>query len=210
MKHVILFDLDGTIIDSSEGILGGFMYTMDFYGVPARREDFYPYIGPPLRESFVGFFGEAEADAAVAKYREYYNVRGMYECRLYDGVKELLERLHAAGRSLALATSKGEYLAVAMMEHLGVAPLLTAIAGQTKDRNDKTAILRHALELTGTDPSDAVMVGDRKYDLDSARALGVESVGVLYGFGSREELVAHRADHLAETPAEVGDIVLGL
>ena len=211
MKKYVMFDLDGTIIDSAPGILNGFEYALKFYGREnINKQDFMKYIGPPLIDSMAIELGEENAAPALAKYREYYSAKGQYECSVYDGVREMIKRLHGAGCTLVLATSKKESLAVSIMEHIGFAEYFHVLAGSDDVlRKDKTSVMRWALEQAGiVDFSQAVMVGDRMYDIESSKELGVECIGVLYGFGSLEELSRYGADHIARTAGDVGDIVL--
>jgi len=201
----VLFDLDGTIIDSAEGILKSFAYALTYFGVAVPDEEaLRQYIGPPLLDSFQNGFGfpPDKATAATAKYRERYGTVGLRECRAYDGIPALLRELHGNGRNVVLATSKPEIYARQILENLGLADCFTQIVGSTLDgsRDSKTAVMRYALDsLQITDLSGCLMVGDRMYDGDAAAALGMDFAGVLYGFGSREELESAKAKYIAET-----------
>ena len=202
--NTILFDLDGTLIDSSEGIIKCVLYTLDFYGIKEPdTAKLYRFIGPPLSESFERYYGFSHEKAyeAVQKYREYYTVTGIFENALYDGIADLLADLRGAGRVLSLATSKPEPFALRILEHFGIAALFDHVAGAelTGPRNSKSSVLRHACGLCGVeDMQQCLMVGDRKYDVLGAHAVGMPCAGVLYGYGSRHELEEAGAECLCD------------
>lgn len=209
MYNTILFDLDGTLTDPGIGITNSVAYALDKYGIQVQdRSELYKFIGPPLQDSFVDFYGfsEAEAKKAVDYYREYYKVKGIYENRLYDGMEELLSALCDAGKKLLVATSKPEPFSIRILEHFGIRQYFTYIAGSNMDgtRSIKKEVIAYALEAGNvTDKSAAVMVGDRKFDILGAKSMGLASIGVLFGYGSREELEEAGADYIA---AQTGDI----
>lgn len=212
--QTVFFDLDGTLTDPGVGITNSAAYALEKFGIHvADRAALYPFIGPPLQESFIRFydFSPEKAKLAVEYYREYYKTQGIFENLLYDGIAELLSRLEDAGRALAVATSKPEVFARQILEHFEIAPYFTAIVGGNLDgsRTKKDEVLAYALRSCNvTDPRTAVMVGDREYDILGAGKNGVDSVGVLYGYGSREELEQAGATRIAGTVAEIGGIVL--
>lgn len=209
MYSTILFDLDGTLTDPGIGITNSVAYALDKFGIEIQdRSELYKFIGPPLQDSFTEFYGFSETDArkAVDYYREYYNDKGIYENRLYDGMADLLSSLCHAGKKLLVATSKPEPFSIRIMEHFGIRQYFTYIAGSHMDgtRSIKKEVIAYALEAGNvTDRSAAVMVGDRKFDILGAKSMGLASIGVLFGYGSLEELEAAGADHIA---AQVGDI----
>lgn len=215
MKHydVVLFDLDGTITDPGEGITNSVAYALQKFGIEvADRKELYSFIGPPLYESFEKFFGFSHEDAlkAVDIYREYYRPKGVFECFVYDGIEELLRRLHADGKTVIVATSKPEEFAVQIMEHFGLKKYFTYIAGATMDgsRILKADIIDYALKTCGvTDLSSVVMVGDREHDVIGAQKIGVDSIGVLFGYGDRAEHEKAGATYIAETPWDIGKFI---
>ncbi len=213
--RTLLFDLDGTLTDPGLGITNSVAYALRCFGIePPPREQLYPFIGPPLLDSFRNFCGFSDADAhrAVDCYREYYRDRGIFENRLYDGIPELLQALCGAGRRIVLATSKPELFAVQILEHFGIARFFHFTAGALLDetRTRKADVIAHALSISGADPSEALMIGDREYDVLGAREQGLETVGVLYGYGSRAELERAGAAWLAGSVAELQGLLLTL
>ncbi len=204
----VLLDLDGTLTDSGPGIMRAAAHALRAFGItetdPARLRRF---VGPPLKESFRQFYGMDEADAirGVEKYREYYADRGIFECTVYPGMPDLLARLRQQGRILSLATSKPEFYARRILDHFGLAGYFDFVGGSLPDesRSEKSEVIGWAMaHLPGADPARAVMVGDRWYDVAGAHAVGVRCVGVLFGYGGREELARAGAEYLAaDVPA---------
>ncbi len=206
---IILFDLDGTLTDPGLGITNSVMYALRKYGmeVPPRQE-LYSFIGPPLKQSFMRWcgFDEAEGEQAVKYYREYYRDKGLLENEVYDGIEDMLKALREKGKRLAVATSKPEEFAIRILEHFGLSQYFEVIAGDTLDfkRNTKADVIASALERLGvTDRSGVIMVGDREHDVIGAKAQDLPCIGVLFGYGSQEELEAAGAKHIAQTPADV-------
>jgi len=204
----VLFDLDGTLTDPALGITNSILYALKSYGIEnVARESLYSFIGPPLKDSFrerFGFSSEKSLEA-VKRFQEYFSRRGIFENRVYEGIPSLLEGLQKQGLSLVLATSKPEEFALRILEHYGLKPYFSAVCGGSMDeitRTTKEEVIRYALESTGLLGKDCVMVGDRKYDIEGGRALGCATLGVLYGYGSREELEEAGADALAATVKE--------
>ena len=213
MYQTVLFDLDGTLTDPGIGITNSVAYALEKYGIrTADRSELYKFIGPPLQDSFEMFYGFSKEDArkAVDYYREYYKDRGIYENRLYEGMDTLLQSLYDAGRTLLVATSKPEEFARQILEHFAVSHYFTYVAGSNMDgtRSRKDEVIAYALE-TGKiqNLSSAVMVGDREYDIKGAKQTGIDSIGVLFGYGSRQELETAGADYIAELPGDIGLIV---
>ena len=203
----MLFDLDGTIIDPTYSITESVTYALGKFGIDvARREDLYPFIGPPLTDSFKSLYGFSaeDADLAVKYYREHFVKTGIYLNTLYDGVEGFLERLHCTGKILILATSKPEEHAEIILEELGVRQHFDFVCGNTLQdlRHKKEDVISYILEKYPDITHDnSVMVGDRKFDVNGAKYFNLRSIGVLYGFGDSEELSA--ADFLAEDIAEL-------
>lgn len=206
-----LFDLDGTVTESGIGITRSAAYALEKHGILEQdSEKLNRFVGPPLIQSFMELYGFSpeEARQAVEDYREYYAVKGIYENRVYDGVVPLLEGLKSAGMQCVLATSKPEPYAVKILEYFGLSDYFAAVAGATMDeqRTGKAEVIAYALEKL--EPGcRAVMIGDREHDIRGARANGLPCIGVLYGYGSREELTAAGADALAASPAELLELL---
>lgn len=198
-EKILLFDFDGTLADSSEGVFGCVLHALKKMGRPLPDgATLRKFIGPPLRESFQTQCGLSpqEAEEAVALYREEYSVTGLYKCRMYEGIESLLGRLKEEGFVLAVATSKPEVYARKILEGLHISQYFTFIAGAefAGERTDKPAVIRYALDSLHASPTDALMIGDRFHDVEGAHAFGMGCVGVLWGFGSEEEFVSCGAD----------------
>jgi phosphoglycolate phosphatase len=212
----ILMDLDGTITNPKQGITKSVQYALKAMGIIIEDLDsLTKHIGPPLKDGFLEDYGftEEEADRAVEKYREFYMAHGIFDNEPYEGIDRLLAGWKAAGKSIIVATSKPEPLARRILEHFGLEVYFTDICGATFDdqRSRKAEVIRYALEKNGiSDLARVVMVGDRKYDTAGAKEVGIASVGVLYGFGSREELTEAGADRIVETVEELYKVVLEL
>lgn len=205
----LFFDLDGTISDSAEGILNSVIYALHRMGIePPPREALYRFIGPPLIRSFLQGFdlSEEEARRAVALYRENYNVRGIYECWAYEGIGKALRELKARGYRLTLATCKPWTLAERVLEHLGLRDCFAFVSGPELDgtRNEKHEVIAHAMDRLGIGtPAEILMIGDRRDDVLGAKRCDIDCIGVLWGFGSREELLEAGAIGTIETPADL-------
>ena len=205
--QTILFDLDGTLTDPGEGITKSVEYALNRYGVTvADRKDLYPFIGPPLIDSFMRFYGfsEPQAREAVEVYREYFRTKGIWENRVYPGVPELLKTLSEAGKTLLVASSKPEVFVHKILDHFGLARYFAFAGGALLDgsRTEKEDVLRYTLAACPND-GPAVLVGDRKFDVEGAHAVGIAAVGVTYGYGTEEEIAAARPEHIARTPAQI-------
>lgn len=214
MFSSILFDLDGTLTDPGQGITNSVAYALERFGIRvADRTALYPFIGPPLQDSFAEHFGFSKEDCerAVGYYREYFREKGIFENEVYDGIGALLSSLRGAGRQVVLATSKPEPFAETILRHFDLFGYFTAVCGATMDsaRSRKADVIAYALEKCGVrDLSTAVMVGDREHDIQGAKSVGISSVGVLYGYGSLPELQAAGADYIAETVEALGALLL--
>lgn len=213
-KKVVLFDLDGTLTDPKEGITRSVAYALSKFGIAVPdRDALLPFIGPPLRDAFLSFygFGEEDAEQAVAYYRERFSAVGIYENRLYDGIPALLERLRRAGRTICLATSKPEVFATKILSHFHLAEYFDFQGGATLDRtrDRKAEVIQYVLDAVGADRTETVMVGDREHDIIGAKACGIASIGVLYGYGSEEELRQAGADGIAKGLADLSRLLLG-
>lgn len=214
-KKVILFDLDGTLTDPVKGITNSVAYALEYYGIHVEdKRVLHPFIGPPLRDSFRNYYGfsEEQAEEAVWKYREYFSTKGLLENEVYEGMPELLKALKEAGRTLIVATSKPTVYSVKILEHFGLADYFQDIQGSCLDgkREAKAEVISYALEQNGiADTKEAVMVGDRNYDIIGAKQCGLDSIGVLYGYGNREEMEEAEAGYIVENVKELGRLLLG-
>ena len=204
--NTILFDLDGTLTDPAEGITKAVEAALNHYGITvADRAALHKFIGPPLDESFPEFYGFDAARTAEATevFRAYFDRQGWRENIPYPGVEDMLRDLRAAGKRLLVATSKPEVFALRIMEHFGLAQYFDHICGAPMDNQEgakKAAVIRDALRRSGVeDLHAAVMVGDRRHDIDGARQAGLEAVGVLWGYGDLQELEASHPGHFLES-----------
>lgn len=209
MYKYILFDLDGTLTDPGLGITNSVMYALKKFNIEVEdRAPLYKFIGPPLLESFEKFCGMSseESQLALQYYREYFKPHGLYENEVYDGIEQVLMELKEQGKTLIVATSKPEEFAVEILKHFHLDKYFDFIAGATMDekRVKKAEVIAYALESCGiTDLTDAIMVGDREHDVLGAKQVGLDSVGVLYGYGDYKELKNAGATYIAETPATI-------
>ncbi len=200
---VIFLDLDGTLIDPYPGISACFIHALEAMGLPAPAPDSLGWVvGPALIDSFARA-GVGDAERALALYRQCYARTGLFEARVYRGIPEALAQLQAAGHILHLATAKPHVYARRITAHFGLADFLDRQFGPELDgtRNDKGALLAHALKQLGADPADCLMVGDRHHDFDAARAVGMGSVAVRWGFGEAREW--RQAGALCDTPGDL-------
>ncbi len=208
-KKYVLFDLDGTLTDSREGIINSIEYMLGFYGIMVEdRESLLPWLGPPLKDSLMKYYGfdERKALEGVEKYREYFDRQGIFENRVYPGIEDMLACLKEKGYILLVATSKPEPAAIRVLEHFDLAKYFDYIGGATLDdsRVKKGDVIRYVLERQGIrDKALAVMTGDREHDICGAKENGLEAVGVLYGYGSPGELTGAGADYLVKTPDDL-------
>lgn len=215
MYDTILFDLDGTLIDSGEGITNSVAYALKKYGITVSdKTQLYQFIGPPLHESFQKFYGfsEEESKRAVEIYREYYCSKGIFENYIYEGIETLLKRLVKAKKVLLVATSKPEVFARQILEYLKLADYFSGIYGANLDgsRTKKAEVISYALMRQNvTDVSKAVMVGDREHDILGAKKAGIDGIGVLFGYGNYEELHCAKADKIAKDTEEIFSFIMG-
>lgn len=209
MYEYILFDLDGTLTDPGIGITNSVAYALKRWNIEVEdRKSLYRFIGPPLQDSFREYYGFSQEDAlrAVDVYREYFREKGLYENEVYPGVEKLLQLLKEQGKTLILATSKPEEFAVRILRHFGLDRYFTVMAGATMDpsRSKKGDVIAYALRESGvTELSKAVMIGDREHDIFGAKQNGLDSIGVLFGYGDREELEKAGATYIAATVEDI-------
>lgn len=210
----ILFDLDGTLTDPALGITNSVMHALKKYGIEVNdRSVLFKFIGPPLTDSFEKYYGfsKTQAKFAVEYYREYYKDAGIFENKVYDGIHELLAVLKSKGKTLILATSKPDVFAKRILEHFELNRYFSFISGSCLDgtRVKKDEVIQYALSSCNiTDKSSAVMVGDREHDVIGAKKCGIPCIGVLYGYGSKEELNEAGADFLAASVEDIEKIIL--
>ena len=215
-KPCYIFDLDGTLTDPMVGITTCVQYALAAYGInePDIR-NLTKFIGPPLVTSFMEFYGvdQETAQGMLVKYRERFSTIGMYENEIYPGIKEMLEKLYNQGYTIAMATSKPILFAEKILEYFDIKKFFHVLAGASMDetRNTKDTVLKYALtKLQAMDrvPARIVMIGDRKFDVLAGKELGTETVGVLYGYGSEEEIVAAKPTHIVKTVENLSELLL--
>ena len=210
MRKTVLFDLDGTLTDSGEGIINCAALALRHFGLPVpTREEMRVFVGPPLYETFQKFGVPADkTDEAIQVYRSRYIPTGMFENTPYPGVKGLLETLKNEGYTLYVATSKPEEMSVTILERFGLAPYFDRICGASTDtsRSTKDAVIAYLLAQSGA-KEDMVMVGDTKYDVLGAKAHGIPTIGVSWGYGSAEEMMEAGAVAIADTTQQLLELI---
>ncbi|MBQ7791219.1 MAG: HAD hydrolase-like protein [Rikenellaceae bacterium] len=209
----LLFDLDGTLTDPFEGITRSVEYALNAFGIEVEdRRVLAPFIGPPLVESLTERYGFTMEDAvaAVAKYREYFAVKGLYENELFEGIPELLSDCRKAGYKISMATSKPTHYARIIAEHFDIARYFDAIHGSSLDgtRITKSSVVAEAVAEEHLNPARALMIGDRRHDVEGAGEHGIRTVGVLYGYGSREEHEAAGAAYIVNDLDELRELLI--
>jgi phosphoglycolate phosphatase len=206
MKKAILFDLDGTLTDSGEGIINCAIFTLEYYGLPVpSRETLRVFVGPPLHESFIKFGVPAEkAEEAIKIYRSRYIPIGKFENTPYPGIRELLEKLRADGHDLYVATSKPENTSLEILDHFDLSKYFTRICGASTDfsRSTKDQVIAYLLELNGK-TENAIMVGDTAFDVLGAKAHGIPTVGVAWGYGEVADMEAAGAAAIVNSVDEL-------
>ena len=211
-ERIILFDLDGTLTDSGPGIMKASQFALRAYGVERDWQELDFFVGPPLDETFGQFMPKEDIPGAIDQFRVYYHDVGWLENEPYPGVREMLDTLQKNGFRLFVATSKLESMAVQVLGHFGLAPYFEAICGAPGDNaqaGKKVNVIRAALQKAGcTDLTQAMIVGDRKHDIIGGKLAGIRTAGILYGYGSREELAQAGADLICRTPEEFTKIML--
>lgn len=204
-----LFDLDGTLTDSGIGITNSVMYALEKFGIHVSdRKELYPFIGPPLTDSFKKYYGFNEKDAlqAVEYYREYFRAGGIFENAVYEGIPEMLGELQSRNATVALATSKPYEFTVQILDHFDLHRYFDHVGAATMDGSisGKADVIRHLLdEFEVTDKSSVLMIGDRDQDVDGAKANNLHCAGVLWGYGSIDELTNAGADYIASVPSDI-------
>lgn len=211
--ETLFFDLDGTLTDPKPGITGSIQYALRKLDRPVPSQDELAWcIGPPLRASFVTLLGgEEHADRAVELYRERFSDVGLFENSVYPGIEGLLAKLSQSGFRMFVATSKPHLFARRIIDHFRLNSYFERVFGSELDgtRVHKADLLRFALEQTRAIPSHSLMIGDHSHDVLGAKANGIDAIGVTYGYGSREELIAAGARHLCASPGAILGVILG-
>lgn len=212
--NTILFDLDGTLTDPKEGITKCVQYALEKMNQPVPPADeLLWYIGPPLRDSFAQSLQTENAnliEQAVHLYRERYAQKGIYECILFEGIKQLLTNLNNSGNKIVLATSKAEIYALQLLQHYQIDHLFTLIVGSNLDGTmcDKTEIIAHILgQLPDMNRNKVVMIGDRIFDITGAKNNNLDCIGVTYGYGSVEEITEANPTYIAKSVEQLGKIL---
>lgn len=206
----VIFDFDGTVADTGEGILRSLQYSFNQMRqeVPSM-EELKKFIGPPVYYSFTHFYSVSEDEVGmyIKKYRDRYKEKGIYECELYEGMRELLSELKKRGILLGIASSKPEHLIYSVADHLGITDLFDAVVGVKVDdsnHSSKTGLIIEAIRQLGIDDRKTVlMVGDRCFDIDGATGAEVDSCGALWGYGNKEEFTAHNATYIVNNPLDI-------
>lgn len=211
MFDYILFDFDGTVFDTVEGITKSVQYALRKHGVEAKLDELRVFAGPPLVDMFMEKYGFSHDESVelVRDFRERYLPVGLYECCVFPGVAELLCALKSAGKKIGLATSKPQNLAIKLLEQEGLREYFDVISGAGDDGSDceKWQVCKKAMELIGADASATVLVGDRKYDVIGAHQCGIACIGVRYGYAPPGELEEAGAEYIADMPGDVFEII---
>lgn len=208
----ILFDLDGTLTDSQNGIIKSVQYALTRFNIEViDTNELIPFIGPPLLYSFRHFYGmsEEEARQAIGYYREYFERDGIFDNRVYDGMPVLLQELHAKGKCLLVATSKPTIYADPIVRHYGMGDYFHAIIGASTDgtRTEKGQVIEEALRHTTSLRERILMIGDREHDVIGAREHGIDVLAVGYGYGTAEERAVHKPDYYCATVEELREFL---
>ncbi len=207
MYQYVLFDLDGTLTDPKEGITKSIRYALKQYGIEATMEELIPFIGPPLGESFKHYYGfsEEKAKEAIEKYREYYSEKGIYENTLYEGIDLLLKELYEKGVRIILATSKPLFFAKKVLEYFKIDQYFYFVAGSELNgvRGEKHEVIEYAIKHASIDITKAIMVGDRKFDINGARMHHIDTIALTFGYGSIEELQEAGAYKIVDSVAQL-------
>lgn len=213
MKEYIFFDLDGTLTDSAIGITNSLKFALEKLEIKvSSREELYQFIGPPLIEKMmeVYSFSKEKATECLMYYREYFSEKGLFENLVYDGIPEMLTNLQSIGYKLVLATSKPEVYARRILEHFNLAKHFEYIGGcdMGEKLSTKAAVIKYVMDTLGiNEPSNCIMVGDREHDVIGAHKCGMECVGVLFGYGTREELARANAAYIVDSVSALGNLL---
>lgn len=213
MYNTVMFDLDGTLTESAQGIITSATIALEHFGIKVEdKSKLTFFVGPPLYETFTERYNMSSDDAheAIRVFREFYDTEGLFINSVYDGIPELLENIKSTGRKVCVATSKPEITAKRVIEHFDLMKYFDIVAGASVDssRISKAGVIDYLIKQfpeADRDLSRIVMVGDRRHDVAGAKEIGVDCIGVLYGYGDREELEMAGAKYIAEKPMDVLD-----
>lgn len=210
-QSIIIFDLDGTLTDSAEGVIRSAQHMQKKMGLSKwADEDLKFIVGPPLIKTFTEDFqmNQEDAQRALGFFRERYATVGLFENKVYEGIPEMLEELKKKGKCLVVATSKKEETAVRILKHFEIDGYFDIIGGDNREigRDTKAKVIEYVLETLGAKKEDAIMVGDRKFDVEGAHLVGIPCIAVEFGYGDRAEFEAFGADYIAETPKAVEEL----
>lgn len=212
----IFMDLDGTITNPKIGITKSIQYSLDSFGIKEDNLDnLTRHIGPPLIDTFRAYYGfdENKTKLAVMKFKERFEDIGWCENEVYEGMEDMLKTFQLAGKTLIVATSKPEYMAKKILDHFNLSQYFTDICGSERDgsRSKKHEVIQYAIDKNAIkNKEDIIMVGDRSYDILGAKRVGIQSIGVLYGFGCLTEFEDANADFIVQTVSELHDVVLSM
>ncbi|MGN0136362.1 HAD-IA family hydrolase [Anaerotignum sp.] len=210
-QNIILFDLDGTLTDSAEGVINACQYMQKKMNMPVwETADLKFIVGPPLMKTFTEDFAmdKETAEKAMVVYREYYTTIGLFENKVFPGIEEMLENLKAKGKRMAVATSKKEEMAVRILKHFGISDYFEVIGGDHREigRDTKAKVIDHVLSTMRAEKEDVIMVGDRRFDIEGAHAIGIPCIAVEFGYGDRGEFEKYGADFIAATTEDVANL----
>lgn len=216
MKYThILFDLDGTLTDPKEGICTSVQYALKAFGIDEPDiEKLTPFIGPPLKDSFMNFYGfnEVQAEETIAKYREWFKPKGIFQNAVYPGIPKMLRELKGSGKVLAVASSKPQVFVEQILEHFEIRDYFAVVVGSELDgtRGRKEEVVEEALRQLGkaANPQNTVMVGDRCFDIQGGKQYGLVTAGVTFGYAKEGELDEAGADFVVDTVEELGRLLV--
>ena len=211
LENTIIFDLDGTLTDSAEGIIRSIQYMQEKMGMDIwKAEDLTFVVGPPLTHTFteVLHMSTEEAEQGLLYFRERYSSVGLFENKLYSGIIELLDLLQSKGKRLAVATSKKEESALRILSHFKIDHYFEMIGGDNREigRDTKAKVIQHVLDSMGVEKQQAIMVGDRKFDIAGAHEVGIPCIAIEYGYGDVSEFLEAGADYILSTPEDIGSV----
>lgn len=213
MKKAVLFDLDGTLVDSSEGITKSVQYALKHFGIEENDlSKLQVFIGPPLGESFMKYYGfsKEQADEGIRVYRERYKPIGIFECKLYPGVRECIMQLRKQGYLIGVASSKPEKFCKMILEHFDVLSLFDDVVGATEDGSigTKEEVLKEVMRRWADIPKENMcLIGDTIFDVEGANLVGISAIGVSFGFGDIDEMMRAGAkgicNHMTDLPVMI-------